>query len=128
PGPGSRSGTAPARPGRRPAARRTTGPRRWRPARPRTPRGRCTSGRAAWTAGWGWSSECEPSRVEEADGLLGPVLGHQPGHDLAHHRHELEPVPGEAAGDHDPLVSRVPGDDEVLVRRVGVHAGLAVAQ
>lgn len=60
--------------------------------------------------------------------MRGAVLRHQVGHDLADHGHELEPVPGKAAGHHDLLVAGVPGDHEVLVRRVGVHAGHGLEQ
>src|ERR671917_1268248 len=48
------------------------------------------------------------------------------GHDLANHARELVAVPRARRGERDLLVVWVHVDDEVVVRRVGEHAGLQV--
>ena len=52
----------------------------------------------------------------------GSAVGGQVGEDLPDHGHELEPVPGEAARHDHLFVPGMPGDHEMLVRGVGVHA------
>src|SRR5438105_2280392 len=68
------------------------------------------------------SSTGEAVPPEEADIVAGCARFGQIGHDLADDAAELEAVTGEAGGEGDLRIERVPIDDEVLVRAVGKHA------